>query len=151
MSQAVSIPRRRALAAAGALGAAGWLPAPAHAFNQRAFDARTLQDAVRALGGTGLAESKEVSVQGPEIAENGAVVPVGLATTLPGIKLLALMAPKNPNTLVASFGVNEFVEPNFTTRVKLAETMDVYAVAIAQDGKAFFAKRSIQVTLGGCG
>ena len=67
------------------------------------------------------------------------------------LRLLALMAPKNPKTLVASFGVNEFVEPNFTTRVKLAETMDVYAVAIAQDGKAYFAKRPIQVTLGGCG
>ena len=143
--------RRRALAAAGALGAAGFLPGGAHAFNQRAFDARTVQEAVRALGGSGLAESKDVSIQGPEIAENGAVVPVSLATTLPGIKLLALMAPKNPNTLVASFGVNEFVEPAFTTRVKLAETMDVYAVAIAQDGKAYFAKRSIQVTLGGCG
>jgi sulfur-oxidizing protein SoxY len=143
--------RRRALAAAGALGAAGFLPSPAQAFNQRAFDAHTVQDAVRALGGTGLAESRDVTIQGPEIAENGAVVPVSLATSLSGIKLLALMAPKNPNTLVATFVVNELVEPAFTTRMKLAETMDVYAVAIATDGKAYFAKRPIQVTLGGCG
>lgn len=144
---------KQGLAAAGVAGAGGlFAAAPAHAFNKGAFQATSVQDAVKALGGSGaLAESKDVSLQGPEIAENGAVVPLVGASTLPGIKLLAFMVEKNPNTLSAAFHVTDAVEANFSTRVKMAETSPVYAVAIAADGKAYYAKKEIKVTLGGCG
>jgi sulfur-oxidizing protein SoxY len=139
------------LVAAGALGTGALLATPAHAFNKTAFEAKAVQEAVKSLGGTSFAESKDVTIQGPDIAENGAVVPVGAATTLAGIKQLALLVEKNPNVLVAVFNVNDALEPNFATRAKLGQSSDVYAVAIAQDGKAFFAKKEIKVTLGGCG
>lgn len=142
---------KQSLAMAGVLGATSLSTGPVHAFNRNAFDARTVQEAVKALGGASLAESKDVTIQGPDIAENGAVVPVGAATTLAGVKKLALMVEKNPNTLVAVFDLNPAIEPSFNIRIKMGQSSDVYAVAIAQDGKAFFAKREIKVTLGGCG
>lgn len=142
---------KQGLAAAGAVGAAGLWCAPAQAFNKAAFDARSVAEAVRALGGGALVESRDITLQGPEIAENGAVVPLVLATTLPGIRRLALLVEKNPNALVAVFHLNDALEPSFSMRAKMAESSDVYAVAIAQDGKASFARRNIKVTVGGCG
>lgn len=142
---------KQGLAVAGALGTTGLFTAPAHAFNKNAFEAKNVQDAVKALGGTSLTESKDVTIQGPDIAENGAVVPIGAATTLAGVKHLALLVEKNPNALVAVFNLNPAVDANFSTRAKMGQSSDVYAVAIGQDGKAFFAKKEIKVTLGGCG
>ena len=123
----------------------------AQAFNKNAFEAKNVADAVKALGGSSLAESKDVTIQGPDIAENGAVVPIGAATTIAGVKHLALLVEKNPNALVAVFDLNPAIESNFSTRAKMGQSSDVYAVAIAQDGKAYFAKKEIKVTLGGCG
>jgi sulfur-oxidizing protein SoxY len=137
--------------AAGVLGAGALASTPALAFNKTAFEAKTVQEAIKALGGTSLAESKDVTLQGPDIAENGAVVPLGAATTLAGIKQVALLVEKNPNVLVAVFNLNDGLDPNFATRAKMGQSSDVYAVAIAQDGKAYFAKKEIKVTLGGCG
>lgn len=143
--------RRRALQQGFALGAAGLLAVPAHAVNKNAFDAKSVQDAVKALGGTALAESRDVTIQGPEIAENGATVPIDIATTLPGIRQLAVLVEKNPGTLTAVFHLTDAIEPAFAVRAKMAESSDVYAVAIARDGKAWYARRNIKVTLGGCG
>jgi sulfur-oxidizing protein SoxY len=155
MSIPISRARRRALQQGAAVAATtavgGLFSAPALAYNKRAFEAKSVQEAVRALGGGALAESKEVSIQGPEISENGANVPVGLATTVAGVKLLALLVEKNPNVLAATFTLNESLEPSFSTRIKMAQSSDVYAVAILQDGRALFARRDIKVTLGGCG
>ena len=142
---------QQGLAAAAALGSASLFTGEALAFNKAAFEAKTVQDTVKALGGSGLAASKDVQVEGPELSENGASVLVGLSTTLPGIRQLALLVEKNPNTLAAVFNVNEAIEPSFSLRIKMAESSQVYAVAIAQDGKAWFARREIKVTLGGCG
>jgi sulfur-oxidizing protein SoxY len=139
------------LAAAGALGTGTLLSTPAHAFNKNAFEAKTVQEAVKALGATSFTESSGVTLQGPDIAENGAVVPIGAATTLAGIKHLALMVEKNPNTLVAVFNLNDAIEANFSTRAKMGQSSDVYAVAIGNDGKGYYAKKEIKVTLGGCG
>ena len=61
------------------------------------------------------------------------------------------MVEKNPNTLVAKFDVSDGVEPNFSTRAKMGQSSDVYAVAITNDGKTFFSKKEVKVTLGGCG
>ncbi len=142
---------KQGLLATTTLGAGALFSAPALAFNKGAFEAKSVADAVKALGGGALTESKDVTLQGPDIAENGAVVPLGAATTLAGIKHLALFVEKNPNALVAVFDVNPAIESNFATRAKMGQTSDVYAVAIAQDGKAYFAKKEIKVTLGGCG
>ena len=82
---------------------------------------------------------------------NGAVVPLGVATTLPGIKQMLILVEKNPSAMVAKFDVTDAVEPNFLTRAKMGQTSDVYAVAITADGKALFTKKEVKVTLGGCG
>jgi len=142
---------RQAMAVAGLLATAGFLPREALAFNKAAFDARTMADAVKAYGGAMPVESKDISLTAPDIAENGAVVPLGVATAAAGVKHLLLLVEKNPNALVAKFDVSEAVEPNFATRAKMGQTSDVYAVAILADGKAIYAKKEVKVTLGGCG
>jgi sulfur-oxidizing protein SoxY len=136
----------------GLLATAGLLPAQAHAaWTQAAFEAKTLADAVKALGGGAPAESKDVTITGPDIAENGAVVPVGCSTALPGVKRMALIVEKNPNALAAVFDVSDAVDANFGTRVKMGQSSNVYAVAIMNDGKVLYGVKEIKVTLGGCG
>ena len=136
---------------AGLLASAGFPQFAQAAFNKTAFDAKTVQDAVKAAGGGAIAESKDVTVTAPDIAENGAVVPVGVSTTLTGVKQLLILVEKNPSTLVAMFHVSDAVDANFSTRTKMGQSSDVYAVAIMADGKALFAKKEVKVTLGGCG
>ena len=137
---------------AGLLASAGLLPQAAQAaWSQAVFDAKTLAEAVKALGGGAPAESKDVSITGPDIAENGAVVPVGCSTALAGVKMLALMVEKNPNALAAVFTVSDSVDANFNTRVKMGQSSNVFAVAIMNDGKVLYAAKEIKVTLGGCG
>ena len=134
------------------LGASGLWPLAARAaFNTAAFDAKTMAEASKALGGGAPVESKDVTITGPDIAENGAVVPVGVSTTLSGVKQLLLMVEKNPSVLSAVFDVSDAVEPNFTTRVKMGQSSNVYAVALMADGRTLFAQKEIKVTLGGCG
>jgi sulfur-oxidizing protein SoxY len=137
---------------AGLLAAAGFWPTAARAeWQQAAFDARTLADAVKALGGSAPRESKDVSLSGPDTAENGAVVPVGCATALPGVKRLLLLVEKNPNILAAVFDLSDAVEANLNTRVKMAQSSNVFAVAMMADGRVLYAVKEIKVTLGGCG
>jgi len=136
---------------AGLLAATGLFPRAALAFNKAAFDAKTVADAVKAFGGGAPAESKDVTLTAPDIAENGAVVPFGVATTLAGVRQMLILVEKNPSALVAKFDVTDAVEPSFATRAKMGQSSDVYAVAITADGKAHFAKKEVKVTLGGCG
>jgi sulfur-oxidizing protein SoxY len=136
---------------AGLMAAAGLMPGLAHAWSKDAFDAKTLADAVKALGGSAPVASKDITITGPDIAENGAVVPVGAATALPGVKRLALMVEKNPNALAAVFDVTDAVDANIATRVKMGQSSNVFAVAMMADGKVLFAQKEIKVTLGGCG
>jgi sulfur-oxidizing protein SoxY len=128
------------------------LPGVAHAaWNSAAFDAKTMADLMKSLGGGTPVESKDVAVTGPDIAENGAVVPIGVSSSLPGIKRLLVLVEKNPNVLSAAFDVTDSVEPNFSTRVKMGQSSNVYAVAMMADGKVLFAQKEVKVTLGGCG
>ena len=140
---------------AAMLAAVAMLPTLANAqgagYNAAAFDAKTLPELMKALGGGAPAESKDVTVTGPDIAENGAVVPVGASTALPGVKRMLLLVEKNPSVMTAMFDVTDAVESNFSTRVKMGQSSDVYAVAMMNDGKVLFAKKEIKVTLGGCG
>lgn len=142
---------KQSMAVAGLLAAAGFLPRDALAFNKAAFEARTVADVAKAYGAPAPTESKDVTLTAPDIAENGAVVPMAVATTLPNIKHLLVLVERNPSALVAKFDVSEAVEANFATRAKMGQTSDVYAVAITNDGKALFAKKEVKVTLGGCG
>lgn len=142
----------RSATVASLLAAAGFLPSLAQAaWPQAAFETKTLADAVKALGGSAPVESKDVTVSGPDIAENGAVVPIGVATALPGVKRLLLLVEKNPNVLAAVFDITDAVEANVNTRTKMGQSSNVYAVAMMADGKVLYAVKEIKVTLGGCG
>ena len=142
---------KQSAALAGLLAGTGLFPHYALAFNAPAFEAKSLNDALKALGAGAPVASKDVTLTAPDIAENGAVVPMGVATTLAGVKQLLLLVEKNPNALVAVFNVSDSVEANMTTRAKMGQSSDVYAVAITNDNKAFFSKKEVKVTLGGCG
>jgi sulfur-oxidizing protein SoxY len=140
---------------AAMLAAVGMLPGLARAqgaaYNTAAFEAKNMADLMKALGAGTPTQSGDVTVTGPDIAENGAVVPVGAATALPGVKRILLLVEKNPSILSAMFDVTDAVEPNVSTRVKMGQSSNVYAVAMTGDGKVLFAQKEIKVTLGGCG
>ncbi|MBN8503398.1 MAG: thiosulfate oxidation carrier protein SoxY [Burkholderiales bacterium] len=136
---------------AALLAGAGLLPQGAAAWTAAAFEARNLADAVKALGGGAPTASGDVTITGPDIAENGAVVPVGVSTNLPGVKRMAVLVEKNPSALAAVFDVSDAVEANFNTRVKMGQSSNVMAVAMMADGRVLFAQKEIKVTLGGCG
>lgn len=137
---------------AALLAGIGLLPTAAQAdWNKDAFAAKNLADVVKALGGSAPVESKDVTMTGPDIAENGAVVPVGAATTLPGVKRMLLLVEKNPSVLAAVFDLTDSIEPNINTRVKMGQSSNVYAVAMMADGRVLYGSKEIKVTLGGCG
>jgi sulfur-oxidizing protein SoxY len=137
------------------LSAVGVLPSLARAqaagYNTAAFDAKTIPDLMKILEAGAPVESNEITLTAPDIAENGAVVPVGAATTLPGVKRMLFLVEKNPSVLTADFDVSDAIDASFTTRVKMAQSCDVYAVAMMNDGQVLFAKKEVKVTLGGCG
>ena len=120
-------------------------------YNTAAFDAKSVADLLKVLGAAAPVESRDVTVTGPDIAENGAVVPIGVSTTLPGVKRMLLLVEKNPAVLSAAFDMSDAVEANFLTRVKMGQSSNVFAVAMMNDGKVLFAQKEVKVTLGGCG
>jgi len=137
---------------ASLLATSGLLVRPAHATRpQSAFDAKTLPDVLKALGAAAPVESQAVSIVGPDIAEDGSAVSVTMTSSAPGVKQMLLLIEKNPNLLSAVFEPGPMVESAFTTRVKMAQSSNVYAVAILVDGKVLFATREIRVALGACG
>ena len=147
---------QRSAAVAALLVGVGLLPTQSLAqagWNKAAFEAKTLDEVMKALGAAKPVESKDISLVAPDIAENGAVVPLGASTALPGVKRLALLVEKNPNALSALFELSEFVDASAPTRVnvKMGQTSNVYAVAMMADGRVLFAQKEVKVTLGGCG
>lgn len=139
-------------AVAALLGGLGLLPTTAQAaWNAAAFEAKNLADTIKAIGGSAPAPSKDVTLTGPDIAENGAVVPVAVSSTLTGVKQLLILVEKNPNALAAMFDLSDAVEPNVSARVKMGQSSNVIAVAVMNDGKVLFSQKEIKVTLGGCG
>jgi sulfur-oxidizing protein SoxY len=142
---------RQSAVVAGLLAATGLFPRYALAWNNAAFEAKNIADVMKAFGASAPTESKDVTLTGPDIAENGAVVPLAVATTLPNVKHMLVLVEKNPSLLVAKFDVTPSIDANFATRAKMGQSSDVYAVAITSDGKALFAKKEVKVTLGGCG
>ena len=142
----------RSAKVAALLATLGLLPQAAQAaYNAAAFELKTMAELIKSLGGGTPTESKDVVITGPDIAENGAVVPIGVATTLPGVKKLLVLVEKNPSVLSAMFDVTDAVDANISTRVKMGQSSNVYAVAMMADGKVLFAQKEVKVTLGGCG
>lgn len=125
-------------------------PVLAQSMNESAFTMKTLAEAMRAVGAQSPVSSDAIVIKAPSIAENGAVVPVSVESKLPNTESITLLVEKNPTPLVASFGIPAGTEGNVSTRVKMGQSSDVYALVKA-DGKFFMAKQEIKITLGGCG
>jgi sulfur-oxidizing protein SoxY len=145
--------RREALQLMAALAAAGvFRPGEllAQDWNKSAFEMKGLQDAMKALGAQAPGASDAIAIKAPEIAENGAVVPVAVESRLPNTESISLLIEKNPQPLAASFGIPAGTEASVSTRVKMGQSSDVYALVKA-DGKFYMAKKEIKITLGGCG
>lgn len=115
-----------------------------------AFKAKTMEDLMSALGGSAPTESADITVIAPDIAENGAVVPVGADSSIPNTSEVALLVSENPSIMSAQFMIPAGTQAKVNTRVKMGKTSDVYALVKA-DGKYYFAKKEVKVTLGGCG
>jgi len=134
------------------LAAAGMLPSQAALadWNKSAFDGKTVAETLKALGIEPATASASLVLTIPDIADNGAVVPVQIASRLAGTTRLALMVEKNPNTLTAVFEILPDAVADVSTRIKMAQTSNVVAIAIAE-GKVYSATKEVKVTLGGCG
>jgi sulfur-oxidizing protein SoxY len=114
-----------------------------------AFELKTMDEALKALGGTPV-DSKDITITSPEIAENGAVVPVAVTSNLPKTQEIYIVVEKNPSPLTAAFTIPEGTDPFVSTRVKMGQSSNVYAVVKA-DGKLYSTHKETKVTLGGCG
>ena len=149
--------RRRYLIVAagggGLLAAAGLLaPTLTHAatWNKQGFDAKAYNDAVKGLGASNLIESRDITITAPDIAENGAVVPIAITSKIPNTQSIAIIAEKNPFPLAATFDVMSGLEPYASVRLKLGQTSNVRAIVKA-DGKFYTTAKEVKVTVGGCG
>jgi sulfur-oxidizing protein SoxY len=120
------------------------------AWNKAAFEAKSLDETVKALGGASSAQSGDITITAPDIAENGAVVPVGVASKIPNTQAVYILVEKNPNSLAAGFGIPAGTDANVSTRIKMGQTSNVHAVVKA-DNKFYVATKEVKVTLGGCG
>lgn len=122
----------------------------AAAWNKNAFDAKTVSDAMAAAGFPGAVESKDIEIKAPEIAENGAVVPVEATSKIAGTTAIAIFVEKNPTPMVASFDLMQGAEGYVSTRIKMGQT-SLVRVAVKAGGKTYMASREVKVTIGGCG
>ena len=142
--------------AAGALGVAvgAGLLTPKTvlaAWPKDAFEAKSVADALTALHGSGdSAESGDIKIKAPDIAENGAVVPITVSTEMEGVESITIMAANNPVPMVASFNMGEGAMGFVSTRIKMGKTGDVIAVVKA-GGKLQSNRKEVKVTIGGCG
>ena len=151
--------RRNALKAGGSVGLFSTLVALglvkpgdawAQAWNKGAFETKSVAEALKSLGASAPAMSASVVITAPDIAENGAVVPVAAVSKLPNTQMIAYLIEKNPSTVTAVFEFPAGTLPEVQTRVKMAQTSNVM-VLVKADGKFFAAQKEIKVTAGGCG
>lgn len=144
--------RRLLLQGAGVLAAGLLAPLAALAatWNKEAFGAKTAADALKGIGAGDAAPSRDIVIEAPDIAENGAVVPVEITSNIPGTRSIAVVAEKNPFPLVAQFTFLEGALPFVKVNIKMGETSDVRVIAVA-NGRQYSATKNIKVTIGGCG
>ena len=120
------------------------------AWNKPAFEARSVGDAMKGLGVSNPSDSKDISIKAPDIAENGAVVPVEVTSSIAGITSIAILAEKNGTPLVGSFNLSGGTQGFISTRIKMGSTSLVRAV-VSAGGKSYTAAKEVKVTIGGCG
>ncbi len=120
------------------------------AWNENAFGAKTAQDALKGIGAANPLASTDIVIEAPQIAENGAVVPIEITSNIPGTSSLAVVLDKNPFPLAAKFDFKDGALPYVKVNVKMAETSEVRVVATA-GGRHHMASKEIKVTIGGCG
>jgi sulfur-oxidizing protein SoxY len=136
-----------------AVVAAGWarpLALLAAEWNKAAFDAKVLAEALKNFGAASAIESDQILLKAPEIAENGAIVPVEITSRIPGTQTIYIIADKNPQPLVAIFDIGSGLEPFVSTRIKMGESSKV-RVLVKAAGKFYVATQEVKVTIGGCG
>jgi len=115
-----------------------------------AFASKSVEDALKTLyGSSQMSASSSIKIKAPLQAENGAVVPMQVATTLPNVEAISVYVAKNPAPLVANVGLTG-AEGYFSARMKMGSTSDVVAV-VKSGGKLYSAKQTVKVTVGGCG
>jgi len=144
--------RRAMLQGLAALAASLAVPlrALAAGWNKDAFQSKTPGDALRSLGAAGAADSAEILIDAPQIAENGAVVPIEITSNLPGTRSLAVLIEKNPFPLAGRFEFLDGALPYVKVNVKMGESSNVRVVAEA-GGRFYAAVKEVKVTIGGCG
>lgn len=136
--------------AATAMGLLKPLSALAMTWNKSAFSAKTTEQAMSEAGYGGAIESSDIVLTVPDIAEDGAMVPVEATSNIPGTTSMAFFAEKNPNPMVAEFLFSDGALPYMSLHIKMAKT-SVFRVAVRAGGKVYTAGREIKVTIGGCG
>ncbi len=122
----------------------------AAAWNKTGFESKAVNDALKSLGASNAAESRDIAITAPDIAENGAVVPVAVTSRIPNTQTISIIAEKNPFPLTATFDVSNGAEPYASTRIKMGETANV-RVIVKADGKFYTAAKEVKITVGGCG
>ncbi len=150
--------RRLLLQGAGSVALVGLgnlIPIPALAaandkYPEAAFKQKGDKDAIQALYGKAAEASDKVKLDAPEIAENGAVVPISVTTTLENVTSIAFLVSANPNALAASYQIPEGTLPSVANRLKMQKTSNVIAIVEA-GGKLYSATKEVKVTVGGCG
>jgi sulfur-oxidizing protein SoxY len=145
----MAITRRMAVQALGALAVLGPLRALA-AGNQGAFEAKTTADGMKALGVAGAQESQAIEIRAPDIAENGAVVPIDITSNIPGTTSISVFIEKNPFPYTGTFDFAAGAVPFVHLRAKVGESTPV-RVVVAAGGKHYTAAKEVKVTIGGCG
>lgn len=121
------------------------------AWSKPAFEAKTVQDSLKSALGTDLTTPSEaIEIKAPEIAENGAVVPVTVSTKLTNVESISILVEKNPTPLAATFNLPRDTLPTVSTRIKMGKTSNVIAV-VKSGGKLYSARKEVKVTIGGCG
>ncbi len=120
------------------------------AWNKGAFEAKTAADGMKALGIINAEETKDIAIRAPDIAENGAVVPIDITSSIPGTTSIAVFIEKNPFPYAGSFDFSQGALAYVHLRAKLGESTPVRVVAAA-GGKFYTAAKEVKVTIGGCG
>jgi sulfur-oxidizing protein SoxY len=120
------------------------------AWNKSGFEAKAANEAIKNLGAANLIESKDIAITAPDIAENGAVVPIAVTSKIPNTQSISIIAEKNPFPLAATFDIANGAESYASVRIKMGQTSNVRAIVKA-DGKFYTSAKEVKVTVGGCG
>jgi len=139
-------------ATASAIGSGVLLPQRVlGAYNAEAFAAKDVSGAISgSMGSDQFTASDTIKLKAPDIAENGAVVPVTVSSSMSNVEAISIVASANVSPLTSSYQLSPACEAFVSTRIKMAKTSDVIAVVKA-DGKLYSATKEVKVTIGGCG